>query len=147
MSLQTSAGGGPVLRVRAILQNPQGQLLGVRHQGSSYFSLPGGKVDACESAAGAMERELLEEMDLVPSTLRLRYVLEIPHINSVEMYFVGTITQSTVEALMAGTHGHELEEIAFLEDFRANFKPDLLRTMTREELFGEGVVYLGVAQS
>lgn len=147
MALQTSAGGGPVLRVRAILRNPQGHLLAVRHQGSSYYSLPGGKVDACESAETAMARELLEEMNLVPTSLRLRYILEIPHINSVEMYFVGDMAPSTVGELQSGSHGHELEEIAFLPDFRDNFKPDLLRDIPVKDLFREGIDYLGVAHS
>lgn len=147
MALQTSAGGGPVLRVRAILRNPEGQLLAVRHQGSTFFSLPGGKVDACESAETAMARELQEEMDLIPISLRLRYILEIPHINSVEMYFVGEIAQSTVAELQSGTHVHELEDIAFLPDFRDNFKPDMLRDIALEDLFQEGIVYLGVAHS
>lgn len=142
--LQTSAGGGPVLRVRAILRNPDGEFLVVRHKGMPYYSLPGGKVDAKESAEIAVLRELEEEMAVVPQGLRLRYILEIPHINSIEMYFVGEVASNKISDYQNGTHAGELDEIAFIDSLGEDFKPPMLREMSKADIFAEGVLYLGV---
>jgi len=144
-TLQTSAGGGPVLRVRALLQNPHGKILAVKHHGSDFFSLPGGKVDAKESAKEALLCELQEELALSPVGLRLRYILEIPHINSLEMYFVGSIAEDNIEGLTEAAQAAELAEVTFLSSLKENFKPLMLAEIPLKDIFAEDVTYLGVA--
>ena len=46
----------------ACLINPERQLLVVRKRGSPFWMLPGGKIDAGESALQALQRELQEEL-------------------------------------------------------------------------------------
>ena len=46
----------------ACLINPERQLLVVRKRGSPFWMLPGGKIDAGETALQALQRELQEEL-------------------------------------------------------------------------------------
>lgn len=46
----------------ACLLNPQHELLVVRKKGSHFWMLPGGKLEAGETAAQALQRELCEEL-------------------------------------------------------------------------------------
>ncbi|WP_284336233.1 NUDIX hydrolase [Comamonas sp. NoAH] len=46
----------------ACLLNPQHEILLVRKKGSRFWMLPGGKLDAGETASQALQRELSEEL-------------------------------------------------------------------------------------
>ena len=46
----------------AVVRNAHGEILLVRKRDTARFMLPGGKIDAGETAVGALERELREEL-------------------------------------------------------------------------------------
>jgi|688.fasta_scaffold616125_1 8-oxo-dGTP diphosphatase len=55
----------PIIAVLAVIQNEQGQILGVsRKHDKNDFGLPGGKVDLGEDIFNAMVREVKEETNL-----------------------------------------------------------------------------------
>lgn len=144
-NLQVSAGGGPVPRARALIFNPNGEILLVKHNNLGFWALPGGKVDALESSETAIRRELLEEMELEVPDLRLRFIAELPHINSIEFFFVGTTEFLTTENLRQAVETGELQDVAFHPFGSAEaFRPGALAAMTRQQLFEEGVEYLGI---
>lgn len=49
----------------AMITNEEGGLLATRKKNASYFTLPGGKIDAQETPLQALKRELYEELNLV----------------------------------------------------------------------------------
>lgn len=55
----------------ACLISPDHQLLVVRKRGSSFWMLPGGKIDAGETAPQALQRELQEELEWSAANTRL----------------------------------------------------------------------------
>jgi 8-oxo-dGTP pyrophosphatase MutT (NUDIX family) len=56
----------PTIAVLAVIQNEQGDILGVsRKYDRSDFGLPGGKVDPGEDIYSAMVREVMEETSLI----------------------------------------------------------------------------------
>lgn len=152
-SLQVSAGGGPVLRARALLFNAKGEILVVQHPARhlaegqarpAFWALPGGKVDALESAMVAIVRELEEELDLKVPDLRLRFIAELPFINSLEFFFVGSIGQETTAGMDRAVQSGELAAVAFQPFGAADlFKPAAIATMSLEKIQGQGVEYLG----
>lgn len=142
-TLQVSAGGGPVARARALIFNPEGKILLVRHH-HPYWSLPGGKVDALESTLEAVHRELIEEMDLPIDDLRLRFITEWPERNSIEFFFVGSTDRINTEGMDREVLSGKLEEVAFHAFGSQEFKPEELSTMPLEEIMEEKVTYLGV---
>ena len=54
----------PIVIAAAVLLNPEGQMLTVRKRGTTEFMQPGGKIDAGETPAEALARELDEELGL-----------------------------------------------------------------------------------
>lgn len=57
----------PTLLIAAsIIENPQGQILLVRKQGSAYYMQAGGKLEPGESPRQALQRELAEELEIDP---------------------------------------------------------------------------------
>ena len=54
----------PILVAAAVVRNVRGEILLVRKRATTQFMLPGGKIDSGETAFGALERELSEELRL-----------------------------------------------------------------------------------
>ncbi|MEV8516851.1 NUDIX domain-containing protein [Dactylosporangium sp. NPDC051484] len=65
----------PTIRiVAAVIRDTEGRWLLVRKRGTSVFMQPGGKLEPGETAAGALVRELAEELGLRVRTDQLGYV-------------------------------------------------------------------------
>lgn len=57
-----------------MIVDPDNRLLVVRKKGSSYFMMPGGKIEKGELSSQALVRELKEELDLDVSLQELEYM-------------------------------------------------------------------------
>ncbi|AGL18896.1 NUDIX domain-containing protein [Actinoplanes sp. N902-109] len=65
----------PTLRiVAAVIRDPGGRWLLVRKRATSVFMQPGGKLEPGETPAGALVRELKEELGLAVTTADLRHL-------------------------------------------------------------------------
>ena len=99
-----------LLRVAGVIFDDGGRILVLRKRGASRFTLPGGKLDADETALDAAIREVYEELRLVlrPADLRL-----LGTVQGVAANEAGTPIQSTVFVcpgiMPTGAHA-EIEE-------------------------------------
>ena len=102
---------GPVSAVGAIATDPEGQVLllvRAKDPGKGMFGLPGGFVDAGETAEDALVREVLEEVQLKVASLR--YLISYPNeyaykgfvLPVTDMFFVMEVESFDVISLMDG---------------------------------------------
>ena len=67
----------PVPVVRLIIPNAEGKVLLLRRSGAAYanqaWCLPGGKIDYGQTAEEAVRRELREETELTPTSIRFLF--------------------------------------------------------------------------
>lgn len=98
----------------ACLLDPQGRLLLVRKRDTQAFMLPGGKREPGESAIAALQRELLEELELPLAEEQFNSLghFRAPAANEPETWveadiFVARLNQPVAPAA-------ELEELAWL---------------------------------
>jgi 8-oxo-dGTP pyrophosphatase MutT (NUDIX family) len=75
---------GMTLGVRALVRDGEGRVLLVRHTYSRGWHMPGGGVERGETAALAMERELMEEAGILATA-----PLELVSVHSAEAHFRG----------------------------------------------------------
>ncbi|HEY7198502.1 MAG TPA: NUDIX hydrolase [Gaiellaceae bacterium] len=143
----------PRIRVSAVLRR-EGRVLLCRHEkeGRDNWLLPGGGVQAGESLAAALQRELLEECgieDDLPLEGPIAVVESIPpsglivrkHV--VHIIFGGHLGGRSLEAVTsqdAAVRGHRLFEVEELQE--VSLHPPIQRFLARWQP-GDPVVYLG----
>lgn len=102
---------GPVTAVAAIVADPSGQVLllkRARDPGKGKWGLPGGFVDANETAETALVREVREEVNL--ELVEMRYLVSFPNryvyrgvaIPVTDLFFVGRIESFEAMAAQPG---------------------------------------------
>ncbi|MEN0108782.1 MAG: NUDIX domain-containing protein [Pseudomonas sp.] len=108
----------------ACLLDPQGRLLLVRKRGTRAFMLPGGKREPGETALAALQRELLEELNLTLPVALFQALgqFQAPAANEVDTWVDATIFVAPLNQPVAAAA--ELEELAWL-DLRAPTRDDL----------------------
>lgn len=117
----------------ACLFDAKGRLLLVRKRGTQAFMLPGGKREPGESAVAALQRELLEELNLPLPAEQLTPLgqFHAPAANEADTWidaaiFVAPLTQPVAAAA-------ELEELAWL-DLQPPYRNDLAPLLTQHVL-------------
>ena len=145
--------GEPRIRVSAILRR-EGRVLLIRHEkgGREYWLLPGGGVQAGETLARALQRELAEELGIVEElplegpvclvdSIAPQVGLQRKHV--VHLIFAGHLGGRSLEAVtsqVAAVRGHRLfspEELAGVA-----LHPPIQRFLSRWQP-GDPTVYLG----
>lgn len=118
---------------RAIIFNSQNQMLLVKHHGSQFFSLPGGKLEMGEDLQACLQREIFEELGVGCTVFDLQYVHEFRYSPesdvTVEFFFAVTIDDETI-TMEKGEHSvAELHDIQWVfVSLETVVKPDFLKT-------------------
>lgn len=125
----------------------KGKILLVRNKGMPYYSLPGGHVEDDESTKVAYERELMEELGIVSKHSHLKFIVEMPHINSFECYYVEKVKEIDTRSLTGSHFLEEIDEVIcanYIEE--ENYYPKWLKGYSLEEIFSPEVLYVGVQE-
>lgn len=125
-----------IVRVRAVIEH-EGLFLFVRHKpDSSFWALPGGKVDVGESLETAMERELVEELGISPQIGKILYIQQLfmaDH-ESLEFFFQIQNSKSYLSVDLDKTsHGaSEIEQAAFIDPSSEYVLPEFLTELKQD---------------
>jgi len=110
----------------AIIIDSKNRLLVVQKHSSTYYQLPGGKIETDESPQWALQRELLEELDLQITEEQIQAIgiHEAKAVNEVGMTVRGHVFQVKLRTAQAHVRPHaELKAIHWLTvDEVADFK-------------------------
>ena len=110
------------------------QILLVKHHGSPFWSLPGGKLDEGEGMKDALVRELDEELGVNADLGDMRFINEFMYSgeNYCLEFFFEIKNGQDFRKQLSGTHMDlELEEV---EWFKLNDLPDLMPQFLLEKL-------------
>lgn len=121
------------LAARAIILS-QEKILLVQHKGSSFWSLPGGKLDDNEGMKQALKRELFEELGINAEIGKLRFINEFFYTGgsySLEFFFEIT-NREDFEKELEGSH-KELE-LEAVEWFDLKNLPEIMPKFLKEKL-------------
>jgi len=119
------------ISVRAIIEY-KGKFLLVKHKAdSSYWCLPGGRIEDGENVLSALERELVEETNVKPEIGNLIYIHQIKEndrYNIPEFFFHVKNAKDYLNHNVAdSTHGeHELAEIDWVDVTKVTVLPKFL---------------------
>lgn len=152
---------GPRVSARVVVIDPDSRLLLIRHQieDREFHVLPGGRVEAGETAAEAAEREVLEETGLRVNVGDLLWVREFlperhignPHhrtrMQQLQLYFrarvasTGTRPASAPDGTQSAVIWHPLASITDLVVLPLGLVKPLIALGARRD--PDGLVYLG----
>ncbi|RAU43289.1 MULTISPECIES: NUDIX domain-containing protein [unclassified Pseudomonas] len=105
-----------VIRIAAaLLIGADGRTLLVRKRGTQAFMQPGGKIDAGESAAQALGRELNEELGLVVDAAQAQFLGEFSAVAANEPGFEVNCQLYRLDVDQAVNPAAEIEEILWVD--------------------------------
>lgn len=105
-----------VIRIAAaLLIGPDGRTLLVRKRGTQAFMQPGGKIDAGESAAGALARELHEELGLLIEPDQTQFLGEFSAVAANEPGFEVNCQLYRLDVDQAVAPAAEIEEVIWVD--------------------------------
>lgn len=105
-----------VIRIAAaLLISPDGRTLLVRKRGTQAFMQPGGKIDAGESAAGALARELHEELGLLIEPDQAQFLGEFSAVAANEPGFEVNCQLYRLDLDQAVAPAAEIEEVIWVD--------------------------------
>lgn len=128
-----SASHPPIIHIAtALIFNDEGQTLLVRKKGSRFFMQAGGKIDAQETAAQALARELNEELGITASLTESDFLgsftaeaaNEPGHIIQAEVFRMSLTAPVTAQA--------EIAEVIWVDPAKAHLEQ--LAPLTRDTL-------------
>ncbi len=134
-----------VLRVRGILMDKSGRIILVKNKGMAYYSLPGGHAEKNEPTKETIIREIQEELGLQLKETHMKFVVEMPHINSFECYYVSKVEGIDIATLRGVDFAEELDEVV-MEHYQKmeNYFPKWLKKYSLEQIFSKEVIYIGI---
>ncbi len=103
----------PIRIVAAVIRDAEGRLLTVRKAATTAFMLPGGKRDPGEDDAGALGRELAEELGCVLVESRPLGVFSAPAANEPDTQVEGAIYLATIRGEVAARA--EIAELLWID--------------------------------
>lgn len=123
------------ITARALIVNPKNQLLTVQHHGSSFWSLPGGKLDLNEDLKSALQREIFEELGVESSVKNLCFVHEFQYNSAsditVEFFFRVELQEENIEIFSGKYAQQELKKIQWNTlSPELDIKPDFLKNFS-----------------
>jgi len=105
-----------VIRIAAaLLIGPDGRTLLVRKRGTQAFMQPGGKIDAGESAAVALVRELNEELGLIVDPTEAQFLGEFSAIAANEPGFEVNCQLYRLDVAQDVMPAAEIEEVVWVD--------------------------------
>ncbi len=118
---------------RAIIFNSENKLLTVQHHGSTFWSLPGGKIENGENLKQCLKRELFEELGIECEIKNLACVHEFRWSENsdvtIEFFFIVETDETNIEKFSGKLAENELKKISWnVLDANLNIKPEFLQT-------------------
>lgn len=121
------------LAARALILHNEKILL-VKHKGSSFWSLPGGKLDENEGMKQALAREIFEELGIETQVGQLRFINEFCYSGgsySLEFFFEITNGEDFQKKLEGSHTEAELEDVAW---FSIKNLPEIMPQFLQKKL-------------
>ena len=118
---------------RALICNKENKLLTVQHHGSTFWSLPGGKIEKGETMKQCLRREIFEELGIDCEIKNLAYVHEFRWSKTsdvtIEFFFRVETDEYDIEKFSGKLATDELKKISWnILDEKLNIKPEFLKT-------------------
>ena len=117
----------------ALLIGADGRTLLVRKRGTQAFMQPGGKIDAGESPAQALARELHEELGLVVAAEHAQFLGEFSAVAANEPGFEVNCQLYRLDVVQDVVPAAEIEEIVWID--AGNVDHLHLAPLTRDSIF------------